>query len=123
MKQARSVINDNASACFSGSDSITVICVTGCLSVRMCGMRTSLDWQRIGISDLPPRRTSGHLGLPDFSGIPPCETPCARAAHEIEQEARNDADVLVEVDLLRAARGRFRELPVTMSGARRHHYE
>jgi hypothetical protein len=26
------------SACFSGSDSITVICVTGCLSVRMCGM-------------------------------------------------------------------------------------
>src|SRR5437016_10645649 len=38
MKRARSVINDKASACFSGSDSITVIWVTGCLSVRMCGM-------------------------------------------------------------------------------------
>src|SRR5436305_8589978 len=38
MKRARSIINDKASACFSGSDSITVICVTGCLSVRMCGM-------------------------------------------------------------------------------------
>ena len=35
---ARSVITLSASACFSGSDSTIVICVSGCLLVWICGM-------------------------------------------------------------------------------------
>src|ERR1700704_4851159 len=99
MKRARSVINDNASACFSGSDSITVICVTGCLSVRMCGMEdlAGLSKER-GVRDLPPRRALRHLWLWRLSGLPPCETPGARTAHEVKQQARDDTDILVEVD-------------------------
>src|SRR5215207_9868376 len=46
MNRAGSVMTDSASACFSGSDSMIVIWVTGCLSVWICGMAHLPCWPR-----------------------------------------------------------------------------
>ena len=42
IKRARSVMIDNASACLSGSASMMVIWVMGCLPIWICGIATSL---------------------------------------------------------------------------------
>jgi len=63
------------------------------------------------------------MRLSTVTWSPASDAPSARSADEIKQEGRDDAPILVEIDLLRPPSRCFREFPVPMRGRSCHDHE
>src|SRR5215475_2751974 len=104
MKRARSAISDKASACFPGSASMMVICVTGCWLISVCDMAISLHniINRSSQHDVQRTDDRGDVGL---------QMAAAEKVHHLQKRERGSADLAL-VRLVSAARPyRRRTLP------------